>query len=117
MENTSPHSILERSKHVRRNAVTGKEIREPMPSPHEVAILRRAARGYVQVTMREGTNPLYSYDDGVVINSGKRDGSELGAGAFNRMVKQGWLIPIKGESLLGDEGPAQRYTAQRLIHR
>jgi hypothetical protein len=111
MENTSPHSALARSKVVRRSPL-GKEIKPPTPSPHEVAILRRAARGYIQVTMT-GRAAQHTYDDGVRIASGKRDGSRLGPVAFNRMVKQGWLVPIKGESLLGEKGPAQRYTARK----
>lgn len=70
------------------------------------------------------------YDDGTVIRDAK--GRPLSKREINRMVKQGWLIPIEGESLFSrlssappgdvpqryrartpDDGPLPRFTEPR----
>lgn len=90
-------------------------LEPPRPSPHTVAILRRVARGYLLVT--HGTNDknrpeiIYCYDDG----TGVRDfrGKPISSRKIHTMVAEGWLIPVKGESLFPD-GTPQRYRARTL---
>ena len=80
----------------------------PLPSDHVTAILRRVARGTINVTLTE-EGPEYRYDDGTLVTS--RKGAPLGASAFGRMVREGWLLPVEGGSFLVD-GPPQQYRAR-----
>jgi hypothetical protein len=107
MENLSPHSAMARAKVVRVSQKTGREIKPPAPTEHEVAILRRIARGALLMTMIDG-EPAATYDDGAAIATFK--GERFNDRMLKRFLKNGWLIPVKGESLLGgqDETP-QRY--------
>jgi hypothetical protein len=77
------------------------------PNEHEVAILRRIARGYLLVTMVEG-KPIYCYDDGTRIGSGNRNRDPFGERQLLRFVQNGWIVPVKGEGLISDAQP-QRY--------
>lgn len=86
----------------------------PLPSAHVTAVLRRVAGGSISVTLGEDErgNPRtwFCYDDGTVVRDHKR--RELSEQAFNRMVREGWLIPVEGGSLLED-GPPQQYRARK----
>ena len=88
----------------------------PQPSPHITAILRRVALGFVLATRVEENGAAvvrYCYDDGTVIRTAK--GRPVDANTVSRMIAEGWLIPIKGETLpLGEEGPPQRYRARTV---
>jgi hypothetical protein len=81
----------------------------PQPGEYTVGILRRVARGFLLVTHTEDGQTLYCYDDGTVISDKK--GRAVSGRAVREMIKNGWLIPVKGESLLED-GPPQRYRAR-----
>lgn len=81
----------------------------PLPSDYTTAILRRVARGSINVTLTE-KGAEYRYDDGTLVCTQK--GAPLSASAFNRMVREGWLLPIEGGSFLED-GPPQQYRARR----
>jgi hypothetical protein len=86
---------------------------KPLPSDHAMAILRRVARGTVNVTIGADDNgrprTWFCYEDGHVVRNAK--GEELSVSAFNRMVSQGWLVPVEGGSFLED-GPPQQYRAR-----
>lgn len=77
-------------------------------------ILSRVARGYLLVTLEgdaRGTRSRrYSYDGGQKAHFGIGPTADR---AFDQMVREGSLIPIKGETLFGDDGEtAQRYRAR-----
>lgn len=86
-----------------------------LPTKEQTAILRRAAAGYIFVTNGErGTQ--YRYNDGTTvtlrrskIGPGKYDEGERD---FGRMVKEGWLVPDKGDTLFEDS-PAQIYRTRK----
>lgn len=82
----------------------------PQPGEHTLAILRRVARGFLLVTQNEGRT-LYCYDDGTPVRNS--NGGEIAGHQIKAMIKRGWLLPIKGESLLTD-GPPQRYRARTI---
>jgi len=74
-----------------------------LPTPHEVAIMRRAAGGFIIVTMVDGS-PRYSYEDGSpvgFIESTKEN--HPGQRQFSRMVNEGWLVGDRGDSLFEDQ--------------
>jgi hypothetical protein len=82
------------------------------PSPHERAILRRAALGFIMVTLRgEGEPPLYCYESGEVIRGqGKRhDRGALSEAEFRRLSQ--WLVPER--DALFPNGPPQRWDAKK----
>lgn len=81
----------------------------PLPSEHTSVILRRVAAGFLMVTHCENGERLYCYEDGTPVRDAKErpiDGRMVRA-----MIRQGWLLPVGGESLLKD-GPPQRYRAR-----
>lgn len=80
----------------------------PQPTPAMTAILRRVAMGHLQATHTE-EGVVYTYDDGTPIAYGKRP---ISKGVVEGAAKQGWLIPVKGESMF--EGPPQRYRARTI---
>jgi len=79
-----------------------------LPSAKDMAILRRAAQGYIFATQTED-GPEFRYDDGAMVSL--RDGAK-GGRQFARMIAEGWLIPDKHDSLL-DNGPPQLYRARK----
>jgi len=81
------------------------------PSSHTANILRRIARGYLLVTQDDENKTVYCYDDGTPVHDFK--GLLLTTRAVSHMVREGWLIPIKGETLFAD-GTPQRYRARTL---
>ena len=81
-----------------------------LPTPQEVAILRRCAAGYIKVTLTED-GPQYSYDDGTELPLRTPRGDRHGTKQFKRLVANGWLIP-DADSLLPD-GPPQIYRARK----
>lgn len=87
----------------------------PQPTEHDAKILRRVAKGFLLVTLGKNDNgetvTRYCYDDGTPICDQK--GRHLSTRAVNRMIRQHWLLPVKGESLWGD-GPPQRYRARTV---
>ena len=89
----------------------------PQPTPLEVAVLRRVARGYLLRTNGEDRKgnlaTWFTYDDGTPMSHLTKKGfwqDELRA--VERMVDNGWLIPVEGESIL--DGPPQRYRARTV---
>ena len=73
-----------------------------LPTPEEVAILRRIAQGYAKLTFTKD-GPQYAYDDGTPIRASRR--------RFNRMVENRWLVGDK-DSLFAD-GTPQIYRARK----
>ncbi len=107
MENLSPHSAMARAKVVRISRKTGRELKPPVPTEHEVAILRRIARGALLMTMIDG-EPCATYEDGAAIRTIK--GESFNDRSLKRFLKNGWVKPVKGESLLtGEDDTPQRY--------
>ncbi len=80
-----------------------------MKAEHRAAILRRAARGYVMVTQshKGDSQAWYFFDDGEPVRDERR--IPLTPTAFKALVKEGALVPVRGENLLGDEDMPQRY--------
>lgn len=118
MENTSPHSALAVSRVAEAqkkaghyNRKTGAVRMPPRPTQHQVAILRRIARGWLQITLEERGDSkieVYTYDDGAPI----RDVKGHALKSIARFVNNGWIVPVKGESLI-EGGPAQRYVVPK----
>ena len=81
-----------------------------LPTPADMAILRRAARGFVMVTIIDGA-PRYSYEDGTPVSL--REKNDSGARHFKKLVAEGWLVPEEGDALF-EGGPPQRYRARSL---
>jgi hypothetical protein len=77
------------------------------PSRHELGILRRAARGFIVVTMTE-YGPRYVYEDGSPVRAA--NGNPMERGAFDRLKK--FLVPDRGDTLFGD-GQARRWNVRR----
>lgn len=116
MENASPHSYVIRARELERakarpNPRTGKFRPAPTPSPVEVAILRRIARGHLLVTQktdeRGGSSTHYCYDDGMALPHYGKMGFSL-----HKFVSNGWLVAVPGETLIAG-APAQRYVVPR----
>jgi hypothetical protein len=82
-----------------------------LPSKEEVAILRRAALGFIKATMIDGS-PAYSYEDGRKITF-RSDEQRKIQRQFSHMVKNGWLIPDHKDSLF-EGGTPQVYRARQL---
>ena len=82
----------------------------PQPGEHTIAILRRVARGFLLVTQHEDRT-VYCYDDGTKIRNSQ--GGLVTGRQVKAMIRHGWLLPIKGESLITD-GPPQRYRARTV---
>jgi hypothetical protein len=63
------------------------------PTEADMPILRRAAAGYIVVTMVDG-KPRYNYADGayVSLQRHRNDGAHA---HFTRLVSNGWLVPDK----------------------
>ena len=80
------------------NRLKGISPKPILPTPDEVAMLRRIARGYARTT-NTGGGPQYHYDDGtpMPLRKGKLD--PYGTKAFKRLVHNGWLIP-QGDALI-----------------
>ena len=80
-----------------------------MNAEHREAILRRAARGYIMVTKNYKGSPGvgYFFDDGEPVRDERR--LPITETAFRALIKDGALIPVKGENLLGDDEQPQRY--------
>lgn len=93
------------------NPKLGRPEKPILPSKEEVAILRRASLGFIKLTLTED-GPSYSYEDGSKITF-RSDQAKNIARQFERMVSNGWLIPDRGDSLLGD-GPPQIYRARSV---
>lgn len=83
----------------------------PQPSPFITSILRRVARGYLLVTQDADNKTIYCYDDGTPVYDFK--GRPITTRAISHMAREGWLLPIKGETLFPD-GTPQRYRARTL---
>jgi hypothetical protein len=90
--------------------------RPVLPAAEDVAIMRRATLGYIIVTMINGQR-RFSYEDGSPVSlrpskiaPRKWDYGEL---HFDRMVKEGWLVPDPGDSLLPDHPQPQIYRARK----
>jgi hypothetical protein len=81
-----------------------------LPTPLEVAILRRCAAGYIKVTLTE-KGSQYSYDDGTELPLRTPRGDRHGTKHFQRLVSNGWLIPDADSLLPG--GPPQVYRARK----
>ena len=80
-----------------------------MKAEHRAAILRRAARGYIMVTKNHkgSLQAGFAFDDGEPVRDERR--APLTEAAFRQLVREGALVPIKGENLLGDDEQPQRY--------
>jgi hypothetical protein len=80
------------------------------PTLHEMALLRRleAAGGWLQVTLREGSDPFYTYASGIEITNERHQ--PLTKQEFARLVR--FLDPIANEALF-DFGPPQRYAVRK----
>jgi hypothetical protein len=78
-----------------------------LPTPQDVAILRRAAAGYIIVTMQHGW-PSYTYEDGSPVTLHGN-----GQKHFVKLVAEGWLIPDKGDALFPDDPQPQIYRARK----
>lgn len=91
--------------------MTDKQKRIVLPTPHEVAILRRLAGPgqFLMVTFRKDEDPLYTYENGQEIHSST--GNPLTPQGFKRLCQ--WLDPVEGEALFDDVAP-QRWRARRL---
>lgn len=89
-----------------RMGITRKPI---LPTPEDVAILRRAAAGFVLVSIIDGKMRV-SYEDGTPVSPRWRDPS--GARMLQKMVSNGWLIPDKNDTLF-DVPLAQIYRARK----
>jgi hypothetical protein len=77
------------------------------PTPHEAAILRRAAAGYITLTQSE-RGAVYRYDDGAIVRGAS--GNPLTAAEFARLTRNGWLIGDR-DAMWG--GPSQVYRGRR----
>jgi hypothetical protein len=77
------------------------------PSKHEQSILRRAARGFIVVTMTEGGS-RYFYEDGSPVRAA--NGNPIERDDFARLKK--FLVPDRGDTLLSD-APAQRWNVRK----
>lgn len=119
MENNSPHSAHERARIAEAQIASGHYNRKtgvprplPRPTEHEVAILRRIARGYLLASMEPNgkgeTEPVYRYDDGTPIH----DIKARRLASIERFVNNGWIVGVKGESLFED-GTPQRYVVPK----
>jgi hypothetical protein len=89
--------------------------RPVLPVREDVPILRRAAMGYIVVTMIDGS-PQYNYEDGTPVTLHRfRTGTAYDDGQkhFQRMVSEGWLIGDKGDSLFADDPQPQIYRARK----
>lgn len=84
-----------------------------LPSKDDMPILRRAAAGYIVVTMVDGA-PRYAYDDGSLVTLRGLRGKDFGRRHFQRLVKEGWLVADRGDSLLPDDPNPQIYRARKL---
>lgn len=93
------------------NAQKGIPARPVLPTSQDVAILRRAALGYIVVTMIEG-DPQYNYDDGSPVTLRPSRGDD-GKAHFAKLVAEGWLVPDKGDSLFPDDPNPQIYRARK----
>jgi hypothetical protein len=81
-----------------------------------MAVLRKIAAGHLMRSVVQGDDgaarTIFVYDDGSIARDA--GGRALGSTAVSRMVSEGWLIPIRGESLpLDGEDRPQRYRARR----
>lgn len=85
------------------------KIKIPRPNEADMPILRRAAAGYIIVTMVDG-RPRYNYADGVPVSL--RNRGDGGQAHFQRLVINGWLVPDK-DTLFIDAPNAQVYRALR----
>ena len=92
------------------NKQLGRQRRPVLPTKDDVAILRRAASGFVLVTMIEGKR-RYTYEDGAPVTLRCTTKDLNGEHHFQRLVNEGWLVPEKGGGLFGDE--PQKYFARR----
>ena len=112
MLNNSPHSaiikanLIERGQYREDKATGRRSLKQALPNEHEVAILRRIARGHLLVTMVEGKE-VYCYDDGTRINSGNRRAEPFSGRQLARFLQHQWIVPVQDESLI--EGVPQRY--------
>jgi hypothetical protein len=77
--------------------------RPRLPTPQQVAVLRKIAGGWLDVTM-QGGKPCCTYADGTAPSR-----------AFDlaRFVRAGWVIPAEDCRPLFGEIWAQRYVARR----
>jgi hypothetical protein len=82
-----------------------------VPSRHELAILRRAARGFIIATPREDAPPLYTYEDGTVIRgqSKRHDRDELREDEFRRLSQ--WLFATC--DALFPDAPPRRWNVKK----
>jgi hypothetical protein len=85
------------------------KIKTLCPNEADMPILRRAAAGYIIVTMVDG-HPRYNYADGVPVSL--RNRGDGGQAHFQRLVINGWLVPDK-DALFVDMPNAQVYRALR----
>jgi hypothetical protein len=81
-----------------------------LPTPEEVAMLRRIARGYAKLTFTE-KGPQYAYDDGTPLPLRRPKRDPHGKLHFDRMVENRWLVGDK-DSLMED-GTPQIYRARK----
>jgi len=79
------------------------------PTAYEASILRRAARGFILVTMRGG-GTLYTFEDGTPIRDEKTH-KPLDKRGFVRLSR--FLVPERRDALF-DGGTAQRWNTRRL---
>lgn len=82
-----------------------------LPTPQEVAMLRRIAMGYAVLTFTDD-GPHYAYNDGAALPLRRSPKDPDGKGQFERMVSNGWLIPDKKDSLFEDAS-AQVYRVRK----
>ena len=100
-----------RQGHVPGHATARTKTNKPiLPTNHQTAILRRIARGFLLVTLRQDDDPLITYEDGTRISF---QGVEKPMDQVRRWVRNGWLIPDRGDSLY-DFAEAQVYRARTL---
>ena len=82
-----------------------------LPTPQDVAILRRAALGYIIVTHIDG-KPQYNYEDGTPVTL-RESHHDNGQRHFNKLVAEKWLGGDSGDSLFPDDPQPQIYRARK----
>jgi hypothetical protein len=89
------------------NPARGIDRKPVLPSAQDTAILRRTSLGFIMMTMVDG-EPRYTYEDGTEVGLNRTTRDRSGQRHFDRLTKERWLLPDKGDSLF-EGGPAQIY--------
>lgn len=89
-----------------------------LPGTADMPILRRAAQGYIVVTMIDGARQ-FNYEDGshVSLKRSKLSPTRWDEGEkhFDKLVKEGWLVGDKGDCLFADDPHPQIYRTRKAV--